>query len=56
MVGVNEVKVFHLGEETGLTVYDASYLWLALEWRISIVTFDEQVRGAAAAMGVRAHS
>jgi predicted nucleic acid-binding protein len=50
---VEEVAVDHhdalrLAAETGLTAYDASYLWLARQLEAELVTLDEQLAKAAA--------
>ncbi len=36
-----------LAEETGLTVYDSAYLWLARELLADLVTFDVELQKAA---------
>ena len=36
-------ELFALAIETGLTAYDASYLWLALSRDLELVTLDEQL-------------
>ncbi len=40
--------VLTLALVSGLTVYDASYLWLARSMRLPLVTLDERLRQAAA--------
>jgi predicted nucleic acid-binding protein len=40
--------VLELAESTGLTAYDASYLWLARELSAELVTLDGQLAKAAA--------
>ena len=42
--------VFELANETGLTAYDASYLWLARELGAELVTLDGELQRAYAAM------
>ncbi len=37
-----------LATETGLTAYDASYLWLARQLGAELVTLDQQLARAAA--------
>jgi predicted nucleic acid-binding protein len=51
-LGIDEVAVDHAGvlalaAETGLTAYDASYLWLARELDAELVTLDRQLAKAA---------
>ena len=36
-----------LAERMGLTVYDASYLWLAQELQAELITLDKQLADAA---------
>lgn len=47
-VEVDQKAVSNLALETGLTAYDASYLWLANRLGASIVTLDKQLAKAAA--------
>ena len=52
-LGVQEVTIDHddalrLASETGLTAYDASYLWLARQLGAELVTLDRQLAGVAA--------
>jgi predicted nucleic acid-binding protein len=47
-VEVDQTAVSNLALETGLTAYDASYLWLANRLGASIVTLDKQLAKAAA--------
>lgn len=42
------VAVLDLALETGLTAYDASYLYLAMTLRAPLATFDRDLRAAAA--------
>jgi predicted nucleic acid-binding protein len=51
-LGVEEIAVDHdavvaLALETGLTAYDASYLWLARQFGADIVTLDKALDRAA---------
>jgi predicted nucleic acid-binding protein len=51
-LGIEEVAVDHdralaLAVSTGLTAYDASYLWLARELSAELVTLDRQLANAA---------
>jgi predicted nucleic acid-binding protein len=53
-LGVEEVAVDHdaiidLAAETGLTSYDASYLWAARQFRAELVTLDHELAAADAA-------
>ncbi|HVT14638.1 MAG TPA: type II toxin-antitoxin system VapC family toxin [Thermoanaerobaculia bacterium] len=41
-------EVMRLAEKTGLTVYDASYLWLARALDVELISLDTQVLQAAA--------
>jgi predicted nucleic acid-binding protein len=45
-----------LAERRGLTVYDASYLELALRSGFDLITLDRELADAAAAEGLSAHS
>jgi predicted nucleic acid-binding protein len=46
-VAVDTAAVLSVAEETGLTAYDASYLWLARELRADLVTLDAALGLAA---------
>lgn len=48
IVAVDRIAVVSVAEETGLTAYDASYLWLARELRAEPVTLDKALSAAAA--------
>jgi predicted nucleic acid-binding protein len=53
--GVTEAAVDHdgtlaLATATGLTAYDASYLWLARQLRAELVTLDHKLASAALAI------
>jgi predicted nucleic acid-binding protein len=41
--GINQEQVVTLGLTTGLTAYDASYLWLARALRMPLVTLDRKL-------------
>lgn len=43
---VDQESVVRLALETGLTAYDASYLWLARRLGVEIVTLDKQLAAA----------
>ncbi len=47
-LGVDHDAVLRLAMSTGLTVYDASYLWLAQDLGAELVTLDRQLERAAA--------
>jgi predicted nucleic acid-binding protein len=49
LMAVDHDAVFELAKQTGLTAYDASYLWLAQELGAELVTLDGQLASAAAA-------
>ncbi len=46
-VEVNHIAILRLALETGLTAYDASYLYVARTHGIPLVTFDERLRQAS---------
>ena len=51
LLPVDMLGVFELAGRTGLTAYDASYLWLALERNAELVTLDARLgRAYSAAM------
>jgi len=52
-VGVDHVAVIKLASTTGLTTYDASYLWLAQALGASLVTLDRELRRAAERFGIK---
>lgn len=45
-VAVDHAETLGFGQETGLTAYDASYLWLAQELGVELVTLDRQLQSA----------
>ena len=47
-MAVDHDQIFILGVQTGLTGYDASYLWLARQLGAELVTLDRQLERAAA--------
>lgn len=47
-VGVDHAAVLDLAEATGLTAYDASYLWLARSLSAELVTLDSKLAAASA--------
>jgi predicted nucleic acid-binding protein len=46
IIEVDHLAVIELAKETGLTTYDASYLWLALELRGELITLDTKIQRA----------
>jgi predicted nucleic acid-binding protein len=48
IVDVDHGEVLGLAERTGLTTYDASYLWLARRTGAELVTLDRRLEAAAA--------
>ena len=44
---MSDLASVELGLATGLTAYDASYLWLAKELGAELVTLDKALRKAA---------
>jgi len=46
-IEVDQPEVVHLAWQTGLTTYDASYLWLVRRLRGELVTLDEKLKGMA---------
>lgn len=52
-VGVEEVLgIGRIGVDERLSAYDAAYLWLALNRRLSLATQDEELQAAAHAHGI----
>lgn len=50
-LSVSGDEVFILAEETGLSAYDASYLWLARKRDIELVTLDHRLAEVTDALG-----
>ena len=48
IVGVDQDSVLALAEQTGLTAYDAGYLWLARDLDAELVTLDKRLQAASA--------
>jgi predicted nucleic acid-binding protein len=46
MIEVDHLAVVELAEETGLTTYDASYIWLTLEVKGGLITLDAKMNRA----------
>jgi predicted nucleic acid-binding protein len=47
IVDMDHLEVIELARETGLTSYDASYLWLALHLKGKLITLDKKLLKAA---------
>ena len=47
IVDVDQREVVNLADETGLTTYDASYLWLARQLKGELITLDGKMQKAA---------
>lgn len=50
---VDHYAVVNLANETGLTTYDASYLWLAGHLKGELITLDGKLQKAARKMNIR---
>jgi len=48
IVAIDPDEVLKMAESTGLTAYDASYLWLSQQLGAELVTLDRQLAKAAA--------
>ena len=48
-LAIDQPAALRLAEQTGLTAYDASYLWLARSLEAELVTLDRKLQAAAAA-------
>ena len=46
IIEVDHLAVIELAKDTGLTTYDAGYLWLALELRGELITLDTKMQRA----------
>ncbi len=51
---VDHYEVIELARISGLSAYDASYLWLARKTKGELVTLDNKLRAAAVKLGVHA--
>ncbi len=49
---VDHAGVFVLALDTGLSGYDASYLWLARDLDVPLLTFDRRLTEAAVHVGL----
>ena len=47
IVEVDHSAVVNMADETGLTTYDASYLWLARRLKGELITLDGKLQRAA---------
>ena len=52
LTDVDHVETIQLAQSTGLSAYDASYLWLAQRLKAELVTLDNKMKEAAARIGV----
>ena len=52
IIEVEHPEVVQLAKETGLTTYDASYLWLASSLRGELITLDQKMIEAAARLRI----
>jgi len=50
-VDVDYAQVVQLAKDVGLSTYDASYLWLALQTNARLVTLDNKLQHAAKKLG-----
>lgn len=48
IVDIDQSAALRLAEQTGLTTYDAAYLWLARRLQATLVTLDKQLAAADA--------
>jgi predicted nucleic acid-binding protein len=46
-VEVDHPSVFRVATDSGLTAYDAAYLWVSLSRGIPLITFDRKLRAAS---------
>lgn len=51
LLDVDEIAVFRLALDTGLTAYDASYLYVAQRIGAPLVTFDTKLQAAYTSLG-----
>jgi predicted nucleic acid-binding protein len=54
LTDVDHYEVIKLARDCGLSVYDASYLWLARSLQSQLITLDNKMRAAAKKVGVSA--
>jgi predicted nucleic acid-binding protein len=52
LTDVDHREVILLAKKSGLSAYDASYLWLALRLRAELITLDIKLKAAAARLGI----
>lgn len=53
IIEVEHLRVIELARDSGLTTYDASYLWLALNLGGALVTLDENMQKVAARLKIK---
>ena len=54
LTDVDHNEVIQLARKSGLSAYDASYLWLALRLNAELITLDIKLKAAAARLGILA--
>lgn len=52
LTDVDHNEVIHLARKSGLSAYDASYLWLALKLKAELITLDIKLKVAADRLGI----
>jgi predicted nucleic acid-binding protein len=52
LTDVDHNEVIQLARKSGLSAYDASYLWLALRLKAELITLDIKLKAAAARLGI----
>ena len=52
LTDVEHYEVIQLARKSGLSAYDASYLWLALKLKAELITLDIKLKAAAARLGI----
>ena len=53
IIEVEHLRVIELARDSGLTTYDASYIWLALNIGGALVTLDENMQKVAARLKIK---
>ncbi|MGE5856719.1 MAG: type II toxin-antitoxin system VapC family toxin [Syntrophaceae bacterium] len=52
LTDVDHREVIQMARKSGLSAYDASYLWLALKLKAELITLDIKLKAAAARLGI----
>ena len=52
LTDVEHYEVIQLARKSGLSAYDASYMWLALKLKAELITLDIKLKAAAARLGI----